>query len=401
MGKVIKYLIYLFNKSFYWKQPHSKKWLLFSDLPNETAEQLAEARRKIINGLLQQNSIIEYEFLESPSNYEFRQGETRYFENREEMNGQMSRLKWQLNSTEYLLLERLTDLVIILFRDNYKRIFEYPLIKLEPLEKYERKKGNFIWKAIIEADDRYFYFDLLSKYKDWLGIPIELREKKYYRIKQNGHCTNFAEEGTIGGHIVYDNKEYAMTCSHVLAPNCQSVLVRGNRHSTMFHYQNQIYQAPDAALIDTNSPCFPIKKESKNFLSCATEQVYITAADSKVVLNKNPENDSKKNGYISNPGSLLPIVKGAAYRFPHISVRLVQKKYFFGLFKWPINPHFSKGGDSGSWVVDENTNIWYGMIIGSDDLAVTYLIQSEPLLDFFKYQIGFHNSLKATPFIYT
>ena len=97
---------------------------------------------------------------------------------------------------------------------------------------------------------------------------------------------------------------------------------------------------------------------------------------------------------------------GKAYRFPHITVRRNQKKYLFGLIKIPLNSHFSKGGDSGSWVIDNNTNIWYGMVIGSDDLSVTYLANSEPLIEFFKYQIGRHlffgnyGLLNITPFVY-
>jgi hypothetical protein len=401
MQRIIKYLNYLFYRIAYGKHPRSKKWMLFTDLKNETAEELAEERRKIINSLIGENSIMEYEFLESPRNYKVKERQRIFFENRDEMYGQMARLKWQLNSTEYLLIERLTDLVIILIRDNKESISEYPLIKLEPIDKFERKKGNFIWKAIIEADNLGLYFDFLFKYKEWIGIPVELREKKYYTIKQNGHCSNSIEEGTVGGHIVYNNVEYSMTCSHVLAPDCGSVLFRGNRNSTSFNYQNHVYQAPDAALIDINSPCFRITKSNKQFLSIATEQVYITAADNRVVLNKNPESYPKKNGYISNPGTLMPMVKGTAYRFPHVSVRLIQKKYLFGLLKFPMNSHFSVGGNSGSWVIDTNTNIWYGMVIGSDDVAITYLIQCEPLLDFFKYQIGGNNSLKMTPFFYS
>ena len=240
MQRIIKYLNYIFYLIFNRKHPRSKKWMLFSDLQTETAEELAEERRKLISNLMGEYSIIEYEFLESPINYEVRERQRIFFENSDEIYGQMARLKWQLNSTEYLLIERLTDLVIILIRDNKELISDYPLIKLESIDKFERKKGNFIWKAIIEADNLGLYSELLFKYKEWIGIPIELRQKKYYTIKQNGHCENSTEEGAVGGHIIYNNVEYSMTCSHVLAPNCCSVLFRGNRYLTSFNYQNHV-----------------------------------------------------------------------------------------------------------------------------------------------------------------
>ena len=274
---------------------------------------------------------------------------------------------------------------------------------------YKSERGNsfFPWKAVIEGDNLYSYYDMLYGYEKWIGISIELRANKFNGVKLNGNCRNYNEEGTIGGHISCSGTEYAMTCSHVLDKNCCSVAFRGNPYSDNFYYQNTIHQAPDAALLNITSPCFPLKNGIKNILSIVTDQVILTAANTRVTVIKTPIDDTNNTGFVVTQVGFMPITNhGKAYRFPHITVRRNQKKYFFGLIKFPLSSHFSEGGDSGSWVIDNSTNIWYGMVIGSDDLSVTYLANSEPLLEFFKYQISRHDFfgnyslVSVTPFVY-
>ena len=109
--------------------------MLFSGLTTENAYQIANQRREAINQLIQDNSVLTYEFLEIPPNYEGNQRERRFIESIEETHGQMARLKWQIKSTEFLLLDRLIDLILLLKTDSKDFVFNYPLIKLEPLDK--------------------------------------------------------------------------------------------------------------------------------------------------------------------------------------------------------------------------------------------------------------------------
>jgi hypothetical protein len=365
---------------------YKTKLLLFPSLPEEIVEELAEARRRTINKLLLEDSELQFEFIERPnSEINYLNYESEYLENPTERYGQMARLKWQLKSTGYLLLERLTDL-IILFKSNDKEAPNYPLITLEILKKSERKKGGSRWKAVIESDNINYYIDRLKQYQSWIGIAVEALEVSRFAITPTGKCQASNKQGCIGGYIKVNGMEFGMTCAHVLAPDCGSVVYSKGQNYPFYH-QRKIYHSPDAALISVNSPCFPAQGHYKVSLLPATVAVYITAADSKTVLNKIPLTDWNKKGYISNPGSLMPMVNGNAYRFPHMAIRLLQHRYFFGMLKWPIYSSFSKEGDSGSWITNANRDVWYGMLIGKDDLNISYVLQSEPLLDYFNYLI--------------
>jgi hypothetical protein len=53
------------------------------------------------------------------------------------------------------------------------------------------------------------------------------------------------------------------------------------------------------------------------------------------------------------------------------------------------NRHFSKPGDSGSWVFDPVSNGWLGMVIGGDAFFMsTFVAKSQPLVDYFILMAG-------------
>jgi hypothetical protein len=63
-------------------------------------------------------------------------------------------------------------------------------------------------------------------------------------------------------------------------------------------------------------------------------------------------------------------------------------EYLFGLLKLPLgNRYFSREGDSGSWVIENEMGIWFGMVIAGNDQGVSYAAEGRPLLDYFEQQL--------------
>jgi hypothetical protein len=61
-------------------------------------------------------------------------------------------------------------------------------------------------------------------------------------------------------------------------------------------------------------------------------------------------------------------------------------EYLYGYLKLGKR-YFSREGDSGSWVIERATGIWFGMIIAGNDEGVTYAAEGRPLLDYFEQQL--------------
>jgi hypothetical protein len=112
-------------------------------------------------------------------------------------------------------------------------------------------------------------------------------------------------------------------------------------------------------------------------------------------------------GFIHNQVHLLPpSVNGRAIRFPHLEIKPDVTRYLFGIIKKPFfNRYFSRPGDSGSWVIENGTGVWLGMVVSSDGYDGTYVVEAAPLLDYFEQQIAgsktAKSTVKLTPFTYS
>lgn len=172
----------------------------------------------------------------------------------------------------------------------------------------------------------------------------------------------------------------AMTCSHVLSNICSSLLVRGE--PTQNGYQ------PDAALIRTPNPCFPIPLNSRTHLPCASPNDIDLFTRARSIVRKIFPAKTKPAGFISSRVVTLE-VNGSLYRFPHLEIlpRLIKVA---GLIVLPVfDRYFSEPGDSGSWVVEEKSGSWVGMVVGGKDFfLISYVAEATPLIQYFEARLA-------------
>jgi len=91
---------------------------------------------------------------------------------------------------------------------------------------------------------------------------------------------------------------------------------------------------------------------------------------------------TRKKGIVSSRVVGFPIDK-IYYRFPHLQVVPLQIP-IFGPFKSVFQRAFSVEGHSGSWVFEEQTGSWLGMIVaGDEDRKLSFVAEAQPLLNYF------------------
>jgi hypothetical protein len=361
----------------------------------ETAVRHAEQRRRRLRAQLAEvgaEGVLRREFLEIPPGMENVRTRT-FADNLPEALGQMARLRWQLEADELLLAERLVDAIVLLRRQGARypppTTESYPLVKLEPLGAAGRD-DLFPWKAVIETDEQEFYVQTLKPLQEWLGLGVDFAPRR--SVKLFRQCIEpGGSEGVIGG-LVEDSERFAMTCHHVLSPTCGSVKVRGNPYDSpeMILNQPDVDNEPDAALIDVNTPCLdvPAGSRMKRFTS-ATQQLVLQSAARRVKVFKLNARPKKNPGFVFSPVPIMPTSEyGAAFRFPHVEIKPYQQSYFSGWLRLPLfNNYFSQQGESGSWVVEKEMGIWFGMVIAGMEDGTTFAALGQPLLDFFEQQL--------------
>jgi hypothetical protein len=366
------------------------------DVKYEKAVERANERRAEVERALAEVGDLGFlrrEFLEIPPQI---QGiETRSLaDTRSEAFGQMVRLKWQLAADELLLLERVVDAIIAIKRsktpDSIDHSNEGLLVKVEFLGKSIRERDLFPWKITIETDKPWFYEETLRPLKDWLGIRVDLAPA--HEIKLFGQCQiPPAMEGVVGG-IVAGQREYGVTCSHVISPNCGSLELKGDPSAGG--------EQPDAALIHSVTSCFDIEKKRRNkravrvapnalIESCMINRTKVTTL--------NP--GSHSNGFIlARVGCFA--VSGVLYRFPHMQI--LSKRLILGFITVPfLYKYFSKPGDSGSWAGETDTESWIGMVVGgSVNPPLSYIAEAAPLLEYFELCLRNQNNknTRLTPY---
>ena len=347
----------------------------------------------------QTETFIQQPFIESPYEDQFHVGLE--FKSKMEAVSQTVRFRWQILHDELLLADRLIDLLVGLSRyqksnvlpfsvEVFAKLRQFPNVRIERVENIEEKSPfrSFPWVVVIETNQPEVFHSALKPFASWLGIGIDLAPGRKFTFA--GKCQlGTGMEGVIGGALTTPNEQFLATCSHVLAPNCQSVICRGDPKGSQ--------SEPDAALISSDQPCF----KTGNSTPCA----FLTKTDvddcisSKIPVFKRHPDRQVRRGAIR--GRILNFnLNGVMCRFPHVEVIPWNSTWrrILRAFSLP----FSKPGDSGSWVFVDSSrgnNAWLGMIVGADEEnPATFVAEAEPLLDFFQTATQ-HGPLQPQKFV--
>jgi hypothetical protein len=330
------------------------------------------------------------EFIESPP--EFGSVETTSFANdRSEAFGQLARLRWQINSDEFLLGERLVDAIVLLRRQEQtfpsshssSSVEPYPLVSIQPLDDDEGGR-LFPWRAVIETDEPDYYLARLEPIAEWLGIGVDLVPYRQLRLLKQ--CIEpGGMEGVVGG-LVEDTERFAMTCNHVLAPTCGSAAVRGKPYDDPSLPKNE----PDAALVRLDTQCLevPSGRRRRSYI-VASDQILLDCAQKKTKVFKRNPRARQNSGFVYNVTLMIPRTDaGPPYRCPNVEIKPYQNSYIFGALKLPLfNGHFSQPGESGSWVEHNEMGIWFGMVVSGMPDGSTHAVLGDYLLDYFRQKL--------------
>ena len=328
-----------------------------------------------------------YEFLEAPPEFE-RARANEFPLNSPDAIGQAVRLQWQLESDEFLLADRVVDAVVSLRRNSKPSftgesfIFDtesegYPSIKLLP-EPELIESPFFPWFVQIETKFPQWYVSQLRPIADWLGIGVRFAPPS--RVVLQGKCkVGSGMKGVVGGGLRGAIGDFGMTCAHVLSPECQSVVSTCSPAN--------LGNCPDAALIRAGTPCFKTPDAGQLCTAATAAEVRDTRLKKQLVTKGR---SSRKTGYITCP--VMEVESGGTtFRFPHLQIAPLTVP-LLGRFSAIFERAFSYEGDSGTWVFNQQTGRWLGMIVaGDEDQRLSYAAEATPLLDYFRITLGSTN----------
>ena len=222
-----------------------------------------------------------------------------------------------------------------------------------------------------------------------MGISVAIGKPR--KIKKHGSCkSGVGLEGLVGGSIRSQNVEFSVTCSHVLSDTCQSKIFDWNPSIDEY--------APDAALLNPRNPCFALGSKMMPCLTTSDSDVDAAIKNRSLMHKRNPACNGRK-GFIRNRATCFSI-DGTLHRFPHLEI-FPDITGVETLLPIPKQP-FSKSGNSGAWIFGDNTENWYGMVMGGDEYFLsTFAVEAGPLMDYFKLFSQNHNFGGVfTPYIF-
>jgi hypothetical protein len=319
----------------------------------------------------------------------------------------ISRLRMQLENDQYLLLERVTDALVCLERLGRITPEQFPyLIRLEK-SSAGKAENTFPWRVVVacdEPDKVFVHFDN-SEMREWLGVGVDFVSRRATR-KQTpderppesnpptaaeafGRCSvgNDGLEGTVGGAIEKGGKVYGVTCRHVLSSRCGSI--EWPTPPVRPVSKEFTYDCPDVAFIRLDSGCFDEPGHSRSEIAIpGTQSDLEEAVVRQTRLRKWPQRDTMDGVVVTAVASGFKLGKHF-YRGPHFEMT----PYFVSRFgiSFPVFRRFSKGGDSGSWILEQTSQKWFGMIVGGYEPPVTcsVAISAEYINDAFsRYQMA-------------
>ncbi len=369
----------------------------------EISRSAANDRRRRLQGFLNefpQSTGVPIEFLEVPPELEVAQ--RRFPEGDASRFWHASRLRLQLLSDHYLLLERVTDALVCLHRAERLDAEEFPLsVRLERIPN-ARTPQYFPWRVVITASNPTMLKELMLKLNTqyWLGIRIDFVRPAYSTTRKRdqepranppeptaqpqGRCTQGSDglEGTVGG-LVHDANDipYGVTCRHVLSSGCASLYWPAAPVRPPQHEFTQ--ESPDAAFIRLGSECFATTNTRRTRTLPATQVDVDFAAERETKVRKSPDTDGVVGVVLFSSVSGFKL-GNHFYRGPHFEIApAFYQKYGLTL---PLSRRFSSQGDSGAWVVDAEARLWLGMVVGGfpSPNTLTVALSADHICDAFQ-----------------
>ncbi|MGF6126969.1 hypothetical protein QF019_002178 [Pseudomonas frederiksbergensis] len=420
---VLLYLIAILGSRFWLTALRRGKRIrrvLLPAQPSIIAYRAADERRRKILEVLEEHENSDYpgaELIEIPPGYAYQLRDDRYERNSDEERASywwLARLRMQLSETHYLLTERVTDLIVTLFRAGQLRPDQFPSLIFVERVQHQENDDLFPWQVVIETNSpeaiTQWFVD--KEVSEWIGIGVQLsvpRPSKNSPITNNGgtvappsafpngKCIDGKDglEGTMGGVFNLPSGEaLGVTCWHVLGAECRSRVwpVTPGPGAPNF---NEKY--PDVAIINLGGPCFPVEGTKLRRVSTANAGQIDAALQAFSIMRKSSSNHRPdgviRKGYVSSF-----TLGNSFYRGHHFSVEL-DFKNVLGIIV-PLSRHYSEPGDSGAWILDDKFERWFGMVVGGFTSPGIETIALSAELITRAYRQHLKKTLGAATFIY-
>jgi hypothetical protein len=300
---------------------------------------------------------------------------------REECLGQFVRLRWQLNSDVFILLERVTDAVLQIFDTKHNELLI--TVKIEPLRKFMGTRDLFPWRVVVYSNEIERIIEGLTPLADWLGVGVDVEYTTVSELLHLGRCSsgNDGSDGLLGGIMQSAQATYGVTCQHVISSSCASLAIPQN---FSLKYKPTTTSIPDAVLLNHHTPCFEAPERNVETVNAATpNQIDYCMLNRIPVRQTHPHSQGKISGVVRATVS-ASVIGQQIYRFPQIEVTPYLVSYFFGLLKFPLGKKsFSYSGDSGAWIRDSQIGSWIGIVTAGNNQGLTYASDASCVLDYF------------------
>jgi hypothetical protein len=276
-------------------------------------------------------------------------------------------LRWQLTDDAFLLMGRVMDVVLSLaHRDDLSAGRLATRIKLVPDE-----GRDFPFLVVIETNATELLQRELSAVESWLGVGVAVQEPIEANYFGQGKCQmSGGQGGWLGGLVEFDGSErFFVTCSHVVSEHCGSLFTRSL-------LKTETYE-PDAALLHSTIPrgCFEATPPFTNVTP-------VSESAARLLRKKHCRLRAR-----ARRGRIGEVIGWAEFSnrthfFPHVQIS-PDVTILLECLAWPPwGRHFSRKGDSGSWVLS-GKDTWLGMIVGGNTFRhLSYAVLSEPLLGY-------------------
>lgn len=293
---------------------------------------------------------------------------------------EIARLRWQLQSTGLLLLERAADLLEATIARRSEILAPGSVaISLEPLPANTVRHGKPPWRVVVCAPETFKLREVFEGAASFLGIGVYvvyLRTKASFRAFSRCAVGLGGLDGVVGGVVrstTDHDRTYLVTCAHVIADGCGSLMYPPPPPSPT---------APDAVLLRPTG-CFRHPDQQAQEVLPAGDADTARLQLSRAPLVMCHPDRRRSRGWLKYPVAAVIGPTGQLIRFPHYSVQPF--RYRIAFLRWPpFRPHFAGPGDSGSWVVEESTKLWLGMVVGGhDDHSDTLVADGRALVDYY------------------
>jgi hypothetical protein len=258
-------------------------------------------------------------------------------------------------------------------------------IVLRKLRWWERWPGEYPWVALVRTKRTVDFVHFLEPLRNWLGIGIRVAQPAGWTPQRN--CVHSNEQGTVAGYFgTRDPKvKYALTCAHVLPESCPQYRITRQPRSEA--------SQPDAALLHQHACVDDVRDGARTrFVS---ERLLRRLWREKSPVRRAGGYSQRVLGYVKHREAAYVAKDGTAEEFPACVVKTRRVRYARGLLPRPFfRRRFSQQGDSGSWVVvDESatdTPSWLGMVVAggeNEDKMESYVLKASALLRYLRCEL--------------